>query len=69
MISSRRRYLTNVRSPDSLRATDDRALPALFNPAMCRRTEFMSRSAGPSSDIFLPVSDATNARYCDTSLS
>ena len=44
----------NVRSPDSLRATDDRALPALFSSTMCARTEFMSRSAGPSSDIFLP---------------
>ena len=56
MISSRRRYFTNVRSADSLRATDDRALPALFELGDVRsRTEVMSRSSGSSCDIFLPV--------------
>ena len=63
MISSRRRYFTKVRSAESLRATDDRAFPALFSSARCDRAEVMSRSSGPSSDIFLPVAPAIHARY------
>ena len=39
MISSRRRYFTKVRSAESLRATDERALPALFRSARCERTD------------------------------